>query len=296
MYYFFPYEEPVFRPPSEAQSLILQITVGCSQNTCRFCGMYKMKKFRVRSLDLLLKEVESIPESHRLQVQRIFLGDGDGLIYPQRELVAFLDVLSNFFPNLNRIGTYASPNSLASKSVDQLKELRQKKVRILYFGLESGDSETLQRVSKGFRPEEMLQLCRKAQDADLKLSVTAILGLAGQERSSHHAAATADWINELSPEYFSMLTLFRRHNDDFFGLIKPLTNGGTLEEALSVVQSLNPSGTILRTNHISNLLDLAGRYPKDREKIIFQAESCLSQARRHPEWFDRMPEYLESHY
>ena len=212
MYYYFDYEEPVFRPPSEAGSLILQATIGCSQNGCGFCGMYKMKRFRIRPVEDLLAEMKTVPAHHREHIQRVFLADGDALVYPQNGLTAILDALAETFPNLTRVGIYASPNSLTTKSVEELQVLREKKLRILYFGLESGDAETLKLARKGFLPGEMLSLCRKAQEADLKLSVTAILGLAGQERSREHAEATAEWINALSPEYFSLLTMFRRHN------------------------------------------------------------------------------------
>lgn len=293
--YYFNYEEPLFRPPSEAHSLILQATVGCSQNSCGFCGMYKMKRFRVRPVEELVAEMESVPAGYRGYVQRVFLADGDALVYPQEGLVLLLDALARTFPNLARVALYASPKSLTTKSLEELRALRERKLRILYFGLESADAETLRVARKGFAPEEMLALCRKAQEAGMKLSVTAILGLGGQERSREHAIATADWINALSPEYFSLLTMFRRHNDAYFGLIRPLTNGEVIEEALTIVRRLEPKRTILRSNHVSNILHLAGSYPKDRERIIAQAESALSQARRDPAWFNALPDYGEAY-
>jgi radical SAM superfamily enzyme YgiQ (UPF0313 family) len=294
--YYFNYEEPVFRPPSESRSLILQITIGCSQNSCRFCGMYKMKKFRLRSLEDIENDIDAIPESHRAHYRRIFLADGDALTYPHDDLVHILDLLDASFPNLSRIGIYASPRSLTTKSCEQLEQLKAKKLRILYFGLESGDGDTLAMVKKGFSPTEMLEQCLKAKSAGMKLSVTAILGLAGRKRSHEHAMATAEWINQLSPEYFSLLTMFKRHNDDYFDLIQPLTNGGIIEEALMIVTQLNPQRTILRSNHVSNVLNLAGSYPKDRERIIVQAESALDEARCHVEWFRQIPDYGEEYY
>ena len=178
--YYFNYEEPVFRPPSEARSLILQITIGCSQNQCKFCGMYKMKQFRVRSVAAIATEIEAIPERHRHHYQRIFLADGDALVYPQQELVEILDLLNEKFSNLTRVGIYASPKSLTTKSVEELQQLKTRKLRILYFGLESGDAPTLELTNKGYSPEQMLELCCKAQKAGIKLSITAILGLAGR--------------------------------------------------------------------------------------------------------------------
>lgn len=294
--YYFDYVEPVFRPPSEARSLILQITIGCSQNQCKFCGMYKMKQFRVRPVSEIIAEISRIPELQRHHIQRVFLADGDALVYPQEGLVKILDLVNEAFPQLTRIGVYASPKSLTTKSKLDLKALKSKKLSILYFGLESGDPETLEKTEKGFHPEQMLTLCQNAQSAGMKLSITAILGLAGQERSAEHALATADWINRLSPLYFSLLTMFRRHNDSYFDLIQPLTNGGIIQEALRIVQHLHPEKTILRSNHVSNILNLAGSYPKDREKLIAQAQAALDMARQHPEWFSQVPDYGENYY
>ncbi|MBJ6727631.1 radical SAM protein [Geomesophilobacter sediminis] len=285
--------EPLYRPPSEAQSLIFQITIGCSQNNCAFCGMYKSKRFRMRPVPEILAEIESIPAQYRSRIRRVFLADGDALVYPQEGLVTILDALNRAYPALTRIGAYASPNSLTTKSVAELEMLQAKKLRILYFGLESGDAETLRRVAKGFGPEEMLELCRKAQQAGMKLSVTAILGLAGKERSAEHAAATARWVSELSPEYFSLLTMFLRKNDDYLRSIRPLSHGEVIEEALAMLKELTPQHTILRSNHVSNFLNLAGSYPKDRERLIETAQAALEQAKRHPEWFKEMPSYSE---
>ena len=291
---YFPYDYPLFRPPSEARSQIFQITLGCSQNHCTFCGMYKTKQFKLRSVTDIKAEITRIPAPHRGYVQKIFLADGDALIYPQAGLVEILDILTENFPNLTRVGIYASPNSLQGKSLEELTLLREKKLRILYFGLESADEQTLSAVNKGFTPDVMLDLCRKAQQAGMKLSVTAILGLAGQERSFEHAQATAQWITQLSPAFFSLLTMFQRHNDDFLRSITMQTNGGILREALEIVRHLAPQKTILRSNHVSNILNLAGSYPKDRETLIVQAERALLQAKEHSEWFNQVPDYEES--
>lgn len=296
MFDFFPYDYPLYRPPSEAHSQIFQITLGCSQNHCTFCGMYKTKLFTVRPFADIRAEITRIPAAHGRLVRRVFLADGDALIYPQQGLVEILDLLAAQFPNLTRIGIYASPNSLKSKSVAELAVLREKKLRILYFGLESGDAQTLAAVRKGFTPEEMMTLCGKARQAGMKISVTAILGLAGRERSREHALATAAWITELSPEFFSLLTMFRRHNNDFLRSITLQSNGGIIEEACEIVRHLAPQKTILRSNHVSNILHLAGSYPKDREAIIAQAEQALAHARRHPAWFNTVPDYSEENF
>lgn len=294
--YFFNYDEPLFRPPSEAGSLIFQITIGCSQNSCKFCGMYKMKRFRVRPLDEVLAEIRSIPPRYRQGVRRVFLADGDALIYPQQGLEAILDALCETFPALTRVGAYASPNSLSTKCLEELTVLRGKKLRILYFGLESGDAETLRLVDKGYEPGEMLDFCRKASSAGMKLSVTAILGLAGRRRSAEHAQATARWISALSPEYFSLLTMFQRHNDGFLSLIEPLSHGEILLEARALLGELEPQGTILRSNHVSNFLNLAGSYPKDRQRLIDSVDAALAEAKRNPRWYAEIPSYQEQYY
>lgn len=296
MFYYFDYDEPLFRPPSEARSLIFQITTGCSQNHCTFCGMYKTKQFRIRSVQEILQEISSVPEHHRDHVLRVFLADGDALVYPQEGLVQILEALAATFPNLQRVGSYASPKSLTTKSLEELELLRARKLRILYFGMESGDDVTLKAINKGYTAQQMLEQCSKAKAAGMKLSVTAILGLAGAERSGEHARATAEWATELSPEYFSLLTLFHRHNDDFLRTITPLSRGGIVEETAELLRHLNPQRTILRSNHISNFMNLAGSLPKDRDKLIAQAEQAIVAARRNPQWYDEVPDYREEHH
>ena len=290
------YVEPLFRPPSEARSLIFQITVGCSQNHCAFCGMYKMKKFRVRPVEEIFAEIESIPRRYWPMIDRVFLADGDGMVYPQAGLVRILDKLAETYPGLTRVASYASPNSLTTKSLEQLRELREKRLKIIYFGLESGDDPTLTAIKKGFSAEEMAVEALKAREAGIKLSVTAILGLAGRERSLEHAVATADWVNRVNPEYFSLLTLFMRHNEDFVRQLKQCSHGEILNEALELARRLNPARTILRSNHVSNFLNLEGSYPKDRERIIAAVEAAIAKGKSIPGFMEEIPDYCEEYY
>lgn len=290
------YVEPLFRPPSEARSLIFQITIGCSQNHCTFCGMYKGKRFRVKPLEEVLGEIDSIPSRFRPHVDRVFLADGDALVYPFDGLTRILDHLAAIFPALTRIGSYASPASLAGKSPAELSVLRQKKLRILYFGLESGDAVTLAAINKGFNADEMAVQALKARGAGMKLSVTAILGLSGRERSLEHARGTAAWVNRVNPEFFSLLTLFYRHNDAFIRTIHQCTRGELLLEAREIVAGLHPEKTILRSNHVSNFLNLAGSYPKDRERLIRDVDAAIASAGRMPGYKDSTPEYSEEYY
>ena len=290
------YEEPLFRPPSEARSLIFQITIGCSQNHCTFCGMYKGKQFRIKPLAEVLAEIAAIPERYRSRVDRVFLADGDALVYPFLELCAILDYLSVTFPGLTRVSSYASPRSLTTKSPEELTLLREKRLRLLYLGLESGDDVTLGAINKGFKSDLIAELALKARSAGMKLSVTAILGLAGKGRSMEHARATAAWVNHVNPEYFSLLTLFQRHNDDFLRSLEQCNHRELLQEVHEMVTHLNPVRTILRSNHVSNFLNLAGSYPKDRERLIADVKNAMMQAARIPGFLDQVPGYGEEYY
>ena len=290
------YEEPLFRPPSEARSLIFQITIGCSQNHCTFCGMYKGKQFRIKPLAEVLAEIAAIPERYCTRVDRVFLADGDALIYPFAELCTILDSLTLTFPGLTRVSSYASPRSLTTKSPEELTLLREKRLRLLYLGLESGDDVTLGAINKGFKSDLIAELALKARDAGMKLSVTAILGLAGKGRSLEHARATAAWVNRVNPEYFSLLTLFQRHNDDFLRSLVQCNHRDLLQEVQELVTHLNPSRTILRSNHVSNFLNLAGSYPKDRERLIVDVDNAMMQAARIPGFLDQVPGYGEEYY
>jgi radical SAM superfamily enzyme YgiQ (UPF0313 family) len=290
------YVEPLFRPPSEARSLIFQITVGCSQNSCTFCGMYKMKRFRIRPVAEILAEIAEIPLHYRSRIDRVFLADGDALVYPSAGLVTILEALAATFPGLTRVGAYASPNSLAGKSPDELAVLREKRLRILYFGLESGDDTTLAAINKGFAAARMAELALMARGAGMKLSVTAILGLGGKRRSLEHARQTAAWVNRVNPEYFSLLTLFHRHNEAFVNSLEQCTRRELMQEARELLAHLQPAKTVLRSNHVSNFLNLAGSYPKDKQRLLDDVELALARAERLPGFLDAVPEYGEEYY
>lgn len=290
------YIEPLFRPPSEARSLIFQITVGCSQNQCRFCGMYKEKNFHVRPLQEILAEIAEIPAGYRPRIDRVFLADGDALVYPFADLCTILDALAATFPALTRVASYASPNSLTTKNADQLALLRKKRLKVLYFGLESGDDVTLLAVNKGFESARMAELALMSREAGMKISVTAILGLAGVKRSLQHARATAEWVNRVNPEYFSLLTMFHRHNDDFVSSLQQCTRRELMLEAREMLLYLHPTKTILRSNHVSNFLNLAGSYPKDRERLIADVDTALKHASVRVGFLDEVPAYQEEYY
>lgn len=290
------YVEPLFRPPSEARSLIFQITVGCSQNHCSFCGMYKTKHFHIRPVQEILAEIDEIPVHYRPRIDRVFLADGDALVYPFDGLCTILDALAKAFPGLTRVASYASPSSLTTKNDEELKILRGKRLRILYFGLESGDDETLKSINKGFDSDRMAELALKARGAGIKLSVTAILGLAGKGRSLEHASGTAAWVNRVNPEYFSLLTMFLRHNDDFIRSLEQCTRRELMLEAREMLVHLHPARTILRSNHVSNFLNLTGSYPKDKDRLVEDVDLALRSAARRAGFLDEVPVYDEEYY
>lgn len=258
--------------------------------------MYKGKKFRIKPLGEVIDEISAIPALYRQSITRVFLADGDALVYPFAGLISILDALSDHFPKLARVGSYASPASLATKSPEQLALLRQKRLRILYFGLESGDDETLLRVKKGFSAEEMAEQALKARNAGMKLSVTAILGLAGRERSLLHAEKTAAWVTRVNPEYFSLLTLFHRHNEEFVRSLEQCTRRELMLEARQMLFLMRPVATILRSNHVSNFLNLEGTLPKDHDRLVADVDFAMERAAQYPGFLDSVPEYTEEYY
>ena len=258
--------------------------------------MYKGKKFHIKPVAEVIDEIDSIPERFIPGIDRVFLADGDALVYPQQGLLEILERLTLKLPALTRVGSYASPNSLETKSLEDLKQLRDRKLRILYFGLESGDDKTLEAVGKGFNSTKMSDLAIKSREAGMKLSVTAILGLAGRDCSLQHARSTADWINRVNPEYFSLLTLFHRHNEEFVNSLNQCSHGELMLEAYELLKNLHPNKTILRSNHVSNFINLSGSYPKDRERLIKDMEQSIARARLHPDFWNEIPSYQEEYY
>jgi radical SAM superfamily enzyme len=258
--------------------------------------MYKGKRFRLRTVQEIITEIKGIPDIYKPKIDRVFLADGDALVYPFDGLVEILNALSATYPRLTRVGSYASPSSITTKNRQQLEVLREKRLRILYFGLESGDDETLIQIKKGFSADEMAVESIKLREAGMKLSVTAILGLAGRGRSLEHARATAAWVNRVNPEYFSLLTLFQRHNEDFVRTLDQCSRRELMLETRELLLHLNPTRTILRSNHVSNFLNLSGSYPKDRERLIGDVDAAMEKAREYPGFLDEVPEYAEEYY
>ena len=200
------YEGSIFRPPSEANSLILQITIGCSHNKCTFCGTYREKTFRIKSYEDIKADVEVVYPYYK-DIDKIFLADGNALIIPTPELLKILKLLYDTFPRLQRVGTYACPSDLLKKPVDELKQLRKAGLGIIYLGLESGSDQILKRVRKGALSKHMLEGVKKVKAAGMKISVIMILGLGGKAHSKEHAEQTGKVLSAMDPDYIGALTL-----------------------------------------------------------------------------------------
>lgn len=274
------YKGSIWRPPSEARSLILQATIGCSNNACTFCGSYKNKKFRIKPLSALKKDVTLI-KNHYKNIYRIFLADGDALVIKTEQLVDTLDYLYNTFSQLERVGLYASPQNLLQKSKDDLRKLKEHGLGIIYLGVETGLDILLKKVKKGVTRDQMIQAGTKAVESGIPLSVTIIIGLGGPELSEQHAIQTAFLLNKVNPEYVGALTLmvvegtelYKEYKEDTFSLLKP---GETLQEMYGLIENLECS-TIFRSNHASNYVQLGGDIPEDKPKLLHTIKAALAQ-------------------
>ncbi len=276
------YKGMIIRPPSEADSYILQVTYGCSHNKCTFCPTYLDKKFGVRDIEEVMEDIEMASKTFG-GVRRVFICDGNALVLPMRKLTRILDELPAAFPAMQRAGIYANARDILNKSENDLEELRKRKLGIIYIGLESGSDEVLRRVKKGANVAEIVEAVKKAQAAGIKVSVIALIGLGGRTLSREHAVETGRVVSEMDPLYFSLLTLMLVPGTELhaqwergeFELPGPLE---LLSEVKTVIENLEGlSGCIFRTNHASNYLPLAGRLPNDRKRLLSTIDSALAR-------------------
>lgn len=274
------YEGALYRPPSEAYSLIVQATIGCSHNKCTFCSMYKDKKFRVRSVEEIIEDLIEGRRRFR-QVKRIFLADGDALIIKTEDLIKIFETINKLFPECERIGIYGSPKSILIKEEDELKELNSLGLGIVYLGLESGSDEILKRINKGVTSKDMIETGRKIVDSGIELSVTLISGIGGKEYSKVHALESARVLNEMKPDYIGLLTLLVEEGTQLYeevqeGKFELLTPIEVLEETGILVEGLNVDNCIFRSNHASNYVPLRGTLMKDKELILRQIDEGIA--------------------
>jgi len=285
------YHGNVIRPPSEADSLILQVTYGCSNNTCDFCGTYMDKPFAVRPPSEVEEDVVGLPGPVKRRVRRVFLADGDALALSTRRFLDILALLRRELPNLERVSSYANARNLLSKGVDELAEIRAAGLELIYLGLESGDDQTLAAIHKGMTVAEQIEGCRRATQAGIALSVTAILGLAGADRSLEHATATGRAFSAIDPQYIGVLTLMLEPGTE---MLRRVRSGelvlpdaiGMLAELREMIATIDVTDCLFRSNHAANYLPVGGRLPRDKAAMLATLDRVLEapeSARLKPE-------------
>ncbi len=275
------FEGRVFRPPSEGRSLIIQATIGCSHNKCRFCTMYREKIFRIKSADEIIEELKELREYYGYY-KRIFLADGDAMAMKTSELLKVLRFIKKEIPNINRVGIYAHGNNLLRKNLDELRELKANGLAIVYVGLESGSDKVLRSMKKGISVEETIKGCQKAKEAGIKTSIMIISGLGGKSLMREHAIDSARAVSRINPNYLSLLTLMVEDGSDIardikeksFQLLDPYE---VLEETKLFLEETDLEKTIFRSNHISNYISLEGVLGRDKKKLLEEVDELSNE-------------------
>ncbi|MCP4116226.1 MAG: radical SAM protein [Desulfobacteraceae bacterium] len=273
------YEGNIIRPPSEANSILLQVTVGCSHNKCTFCGAYKGERFTIKKDPVIMEDIEFAARHCRRQ-NRLFLCDGDALIIPQRRLVPILERINQRLPWIERIGLYANTKSIRMKSDRELAELRALGVKIAYMGLETGDDPTLKKIAKGADAQRMIDMGQKIRNAGFKLSITVLAGIAGRERSLIHARETGRVLTAIDPEYVGALSLMLipgtpmhdLHEKGEFDLLNP---DEMLIELGAMISATNLTKGLFHANHASNYLPIRAELPRDKEQTLAHIAKAL---------------------
>ena len=283
------YEGNCIRPPSEAFSILLQVTVGCSHNKCTFCGTYTDKRFRIKDDSMILGDILFASKYMKRQ-DRVFLMDGDALIIPQKRLMWILDRIKEHLPWVRRVGAYANAKSIKMKTPEQLKDLKKNGLGILYLGVETGDEELLKEIRKGSSPQHLINMGRKVREAGIKLSVTVLLGIAGRKRSLEHAKATGELLSGMDPNYVGALTVMLLpgtplHEEFQNGAFEVPTEKELLLELREMIAYTNLSRGLFFSNHASNYLPIKARLPKGKQVALDQIDSALKgDIGLRPEW------------
>ena len=274
------YSGSVYRPPSEAYSLIVQCTLGCSHNKCAFCIMYKDKKFSINPIEQVLSDLAEARRLYR-RIERIFLADGDALILPMDYMLQVLDYIHENFPECERVSAYASTKAIMRKTDEELRTLRERGLAMVYIGLETGNEALLKKYDKGVTVEQIIEHTLRAKAAGMITSITAINGMGGKEQSEIHAIETAQALSRIKPDYIAMLTLRVYTGTPLHDWIErgELTMLGPKELAAEnriLLQHIDSEGSIFRSNHASNYLPLKGTLNRDREALIEQIDRALA--------------------
>ncbi len=289
--YFDTADGPVFRPPSEANSFILRVTMGCSHNRCTYCNMYRSVEFRLRTMDEIMAQVNEAKKYGDF-VRRIFLADGNALVLATDTLLEILAVLKESFPKLRRVACYAGPKDILRKSPEEMQRLYEAGLTLVYYGMESGDNEVLLHVCKGVTGEESIAAGQRVVASGMKLSMMVILGLGGKSGSRAHAYHTAQAINAIRPNMLSALTLMMYRGSELrdeyergeFEILSPGESMGELCELLKEIDIPVETHCLFRSNHISNHIALAGTLPKDKEKLLTEAKSAMIELGALKDW------------
>ena len=273
------YEGIVYRPPSEARSLIVQVTIGCAHNTCTFCNMYKAKDFRVRSMEEIMEDLKEAHNSYGAYVQKVFLADGDALVLQTEKLLEILKAVRELFPNCTRVASYGTAQDILRKSEEELKSLQKAGLGIVYVGAESGDDEILASICKGVTAEELKAAGQKLKRCGIQTSVTLISGLGGRSKVEEHARSCAELISAMNPEYASFLTLrlyegTPMYDDVVTGRFERITADEIVDEMKIFLEHVDSPGTVFRTNHASNYVVLAGNLNEDIPSMLAQLDEA----------------------
>jgi radical SAM superfamily enzyme YgiQ (UPF0313 family) len=283
------YEGMCIRPPSEAYSILLQVTLGCSHNKCSFCGTYKDKRFTIKDDKIILGDI-LFASNYMKRQDKVFLMDGDALIIPQKRLMWILARINEHLPWVKRIGAYANTKSVKMKTLDELVELRKNKLSILYYGVETGDDELRRKINKGSDAGTCIEMGRKLKEAGIKLSVTVLLGIAGKEKSLQHAKATGELLSAMDPDFVGALTvmlipgtpLYEEFNSGKFQLPD---QRGLLEELREMIRHTNLSRGLFYSNHASNYLPVKARLPNGKQDALNLIDRALQgDVGLRPEW------------
>jgi radical SAM superfamily enzyme YgiQ (UPF0313 family) len=286
------YDFPPFRPPSEANSLLLRVTRGCPWNKCTFCSMYKGTRFEVRDLEEIRSDIELARELYGDRVTTVFIGDSNSLVVKTETLTQVLEALYSAFPQIERVTSYARANTLVKKPIGDLERIRQAGLTRLHVGLETGDRELLEEIKKGATPEEMVEGGKKAKEAGFEYSLYVLLGIGGEDRWEQHARGSAEVLNRIDPDFIRVRTFIPQPNSPLYealleGRFKSTSPETILNETRLLLRRLQVTSHFL-SDHVSNLLPLDGKLPEEKDRMIQMIENALERLAGDAAWKEEL--------
>jgi len=287
------YEGTVYRPPSEAYSLIIQVTIGCAHNKCSFCSMYKDKRFKIKDIEEVYEDLYEARKFYK-NVKRIFLADGDAFVLPFEQLKDILNKIKELFPECERVSSYAAPKDILKKSDEEITALNELGLKMIYMGIESGSDSILKSINKGVRSSDIIEAGKKVKASGIKLSATLISGIGGKDKLLENAVESAKAINAIEPDYLGTLTLMVEPNTEMYeavrlGNFEVLSPDEAMLEMRELIKNINVCHCIFRSNHASNYVTIGGTLPEDKDKIIGLIDDVLKGKYKYkPEDFRRL--------